>query len=69
LKFQVTREAFLEILEKFGLKLEASLLDAFLLRIGLQNKDSHASLIPYKLFLEKFQNRNEDSSVNKSSAG
>ncbi len=54
---KIKREQFLSILKKFGLKLETSLLDAFLQRcdINVQLND----LIPYTKFLEKFQNRSE----------
>ncbi len=64
---KVSREKFLEILENYGLKLEMSLLDAFLKRCEIPVDD--VNWIPYKTFLEKFQTRNESSVAYKMIAG
>ncbi len=55
--FKVKKDQFLNILRKFGLRLELNLLDAFLERCEIDSKSSEQ--VVYTKFLEKFQNRSE----------
>ena len=55
---EVRRDQFLSVLRRFGLKLETNLLDAFLERCNVKLA-KNSTLVPYTLFLEKFQNRSD----------
>lgn len=62
----VKKDQFINILRRFGLKLETNLLDAFLQRCDIPVENNQVS---YIRFLEKFQNRSEQGLTYKVIAG